>query len=166
VQNNKEKGKIEVVRISKSDASSFMRQYHYLETVPGGSRSFALLRDGEVVAVICIQLHESMIEMTRFMLLNNEKNFASQSLAVFLKFVKENFKVKCMITYADPNIGHTGTIYKAVGGKCMGQGRDTIGFVVGDRVISGRNLSYAMVGKEKGAIPIRLKGKLKFMFSW
>lgn len=165
MQDTKEKKEMRCcIRILRSDAKEYLKQFHYLETVPGGSKSFALIEGGEVRGIVCTLQHGEEIELTRFMLLDNKKNEASRWLAFFLKFLKEITVAERVITFADPNVGHTGSIYRAVGGRLVSEGRDTIGFKVGDKIFSGRNMSYALCGKESRVIPVRLKGKLKFEF--
>jgi hypothetical protein len=169
MQDKKEKREINFIRISRSDAGDYLKQFHYLETVPGGNRSFLILSYGVELGVVCVSpiLQEGInrvTEITRFVLFRNEKNLASMVLSRFIRVLFEE-GVTNIVSYADPNVGHSGGIYKAAGAVYLGKGKDMVGFEVNGRVFSGRNLSFALLGKENDLKPIRLSGKHKYMFS-
>jgi hypothetical protein len=96
------------------------------------------------------------------MVVDNRPNNASRLLAVLIRHVKDDYSA--IISYSDEVVGHKGTIYTALGAIDLGKGKDTVGFKMADgRIISGRNASYALLGKEEEAKVIRIPGKHKFL---
>lgn len=163
MQNTKEKSK--VVRIPKGEANEILNEYHYLGKV-GHGVSYAVLLDGQIKAAAVFSNARSIgeykiCELSRFVLTENKKNYASKFLSAILKELTGVYDA--VITYADANVGHKGTIYSALGALYLGQGKDSVGFMVGDKLYSGRNVSYSLLGKEDGAKAVRIKGKHKFL---
>jgi len=163
MQNNKEK--TEIVRISKGEANDILLQYHYLGKV-GSGISYAVLLGGEIESVAVFSNTKTvqgvrMCELSRFVLVKNEKNLASKYLAAIFSHIKGDYDA--IISYSDEVVGHTGVIYKAIGAVDLGKGKDVVGFELDGRIISGRNVSYALVGKEDKVKPVRIPGKHKFL---
>jgi hypothetical protein len=161
MQNNKKKE--EVLRISRSESNDFLKQYHYLSAVSSG-KSYGYFIDGELSGLAVFSEKKidkfSIGELLRFMVIDNYPNNSSKVLAAILR----NMTFDAVISYTDEEHGHKGTIYSAIGAIDLGTSGDTVGFRLEDgRVISGRNASYALLGKEDKVTPVRIKGKRKFL---
>ncbi len=62
-----------------------------------------------------------IIELRRLALLNEApKNSESFFIAKTLRWLKQNTRIKLVLSYADPNYGHQGIIYKATHFKYVG----------------------------------------------
>ena len=67
-------------------------------------------------------LDQSSLELRRFCMIDDTpRNSESYFLSRCLKWLARNTDVKQVITFADPNAGHTGTIYKASNFKYDGE---------------------------------------------
>jgi hypothetical protein len=163
MQNKQEK--TEVIRISKGEANDVLKQYHYLGPV-GTGISYALLINSDIKAVAVFSNNKiiggyKVCELTRYVLTENKKNYGSRFLSEILKKIIGVYDA--VISYADANVGHKGTIYSAIGAVYLGQGKESVGFMVNGKLYSGRNISYSLLGKESLAKPTRIAGKHKFL---
>lgn len=100
--------------------------FHYSKTVPQVKVGFAVFEDGEWCGVICYGggannhigspygLQQGQIlELVR-VALNGKQKSTSQCLAVSIKLLKKMMpQVKMLVSYADTEQGHIGTIYQA-----------------------------------------------------
>lgn len=65
---------------------------------------------------------EDVIELRRLALIDDtKKNAESYFIAKTIKWLKKNTDIKRIVSYADCNQGHVGTIYKASNFKLIGQ---------------------------------------------
>ena len=130
-----------VEHISFSDTvRSFLRKWHYSEYVNIQAKEvFGLFRDGaflpELVGV-CIytrpagptaaqkyypQDPDKCLELRRLCLIDDTpKNAESFFVSRTLKWLRKNTEWKFVVSYADPEQGHTGVIYQAANFKYEG----------------------------------------------
>ena len=118
-----------------SEFKPLLLEYHYLSQKSKGFRSgvnVGLYQAGElvgcaiftnfpvpelVVGLFRLQRHEQqgMYELSRFCLFPNEEhNLASWFLARAIKFLRANYAVRALLSYADTEY-HLGTLYQAYG---------------------------------------------------
>jgi len=109
---------------------SFLERHHYIKSLPRGcSKVFCLWLDKTLVGVaaygypvgrMATNKYSIDLELKRFCLEPNcIKNTASWFISRTLKILKkENYKG--VITYADTEQGHTGSIYKASNFEILG----------------------------------------------
>ena len=65
---------------------------------------------------------EDVIELRRLCLVDDTpKNAESFFIGKTLRWLKQNTSVKTIVSYADPNYGHQGIIYKATNFELIGQ---------------------------------------------
>lgn len=154
-----------VKRISGTEAKDFLQSYHYLETMPVGCISYGKIEGGVLRGVAVFKEKEGVGELVRFCLDDDaKKNDASQFLAKCLTIVD----MVEVVTFADASVGHTGGIYKAVGGKYCGMSEDTVGFEINGKVYSGRNVDRSLkrIVVDGQLVKVRLlKGKHKFILT-
>ena len=123
----------------------FVEKNHYSHSINGVkiSQCFKIMFKTEIVGgIIYGQLsttawkkfsknEKEVLELRRLVLLDKcGKNCESKSIAISLRWIKNNLKnIKTVVSYADPNFGHTGTIYKASNFKYLGISSSDIGFL-------------------------------------
>lgn len=57
---------------------------------------------------------KDVLELRRLVLLDDVgHNAESKTIGWCLRWLKKNTLVQCVVSYADPNVGHAGTIYRA-----------------------------------------------------
>jgi len=117
-----------------NDYEKFVKRFHYTKTVARGcNRIFLLKIDGKKAGVAMYghpvgtnvkkKYGNSTIELKRFCLSNGcIKNTASWFIAKTIKLLPKGHKI---ISYADQNQGHEGTIYKASNFKYLGETKRT-----------------------------------------
>lgn len=118
--------------------SDFVKNNHYSKSLARGCDKVFVLYDnigikgiamfGVPVGRNCEKVYAGgagkLIELKRFVLAPNaEKNLASYFMAKCIKYIKSNYKIHSILSYADPNFGHIGTIYKASNFKYFGTQR-------------------------------------------
>ncbi len=115
--------------ISSQQAEEFLLSYHYQGSGRSGTTTIGAFNNGNLIAV-CVFTSISRMEMAEKQSLSYDvirelsrfcihpsyqtKNFATWFLAKSRKLLCKNEpKIKLLISFADPNFGHNGTIYKA-----------------------------------------------------
>ena len=115
---------MEVIRIEKSIANTWISNKHYRKTLGIFWEGFALVENGMITGIICygqpsppIQKHAfldrdfRLYELTRLVIQSESKNAASFLIANSLKMLKNN---PCaVISYADGAMNHCGIVYQA-----------------------------------------------------
>jgi hypothetical protein len=102
-----------------------------------------------------------VLELNRFVLLDNKKNQASRYLAAVLQLVCADI----VVSFADETVGHFGVIYQACSAFYLGKSVGAAGIKIDDKTYSGRNLGYILsryIGKD--ATIVSLSGKHKYIF--
>lgn len=115
---------LHVESCSYKEAELFLSVFHYIGTAPRGNSSWYSLRCGRsILGVIGIgrgaNKHLSnktpSMELTRMAIVDwAPKNAGSYFLSKVVKQFKRDFPaIKRLVSFADPNVGHTGGIYRA-----------------------------------------------------
>lgn len=114
-----------VREITRAETEPFVIGIHYAKRWPSISWSFGLFDDHKLVGVctygtpasaplkrgICgEELKDSVIELNRLCLLDNKKNEASYLVSASLRLLP---KGKVVVSFADTEQGHKGTVYQA-----------------------------------------------------
>lgn len=115
---------------------------------------------GKLVSMTAgIKYGEGSIELRKLCLIDDTpKNTESFFIGKTLKYMKRNTNYNKVISYADPNVGHEGTIYKATNFKYIGHG-DYMGKVLlfNDRVYHFRQVYQKKKGiYTKNALMLQL----------
>lgn len=119
----------EVRLVERSDIRDFIEENHYSHNINGlhSQYCFALLDDEEIVGAMIYgtlgmanawrkygKSKEEVIELRRLVLIDDTpRNSESYFIGKTLRWLKKNSPVKTVVSYADPNYGHSGIIYKA-----------------------------------------------------
>ena len=107
----------------------FVKNWHYSRSINGVSTKycFQLLYKKKVIGAMIYGLcgmpavwkcyvhkKDDLLELRRLCCIDaTPKNTESRFIGLTLKWIKKNTTVKKIISYADPEQGHKGTIYKA-----------------------------------------------------
>lgn len=151
---------------NKLTAQNALSRWHYLGDKGFLSTyNFGVFFSGELVGIICYGIpnapsikgiydqtsQNDYLELTRLALSPDcPKNSASRVIAISLKLLaKMNPEIKGIITYADTEQGHVGTIYKASNFKYLGlTAQKTDLFVDGIKVGKVKGKKYSEMGGE------------------
>jgi hypothetical protein len=147
-----DKTKISIRRISNDVARDMIRKYHYTKNLNGCKYALGVYYktstngffdiDEELVGVIVyahpvsnktvdsicgpsILKNDEVLELVRLYVkdLPNDKNIESFVIGQSFEWLRANDpKVKVLISYADPEVGHTGRIYRATNWLYQGCG--------------------------------------------
>ncbi len=140
-------------------AKKLIEKHHYLHSIPGGTKlTFGALTSGKLLGAITFgvgphnayKLVEGAVQsdcltLTRLWLSDElPANSESRIIAICLRALRKNTQVKFIVSYADPTLGHVGTIYQASGWTYTGLSGAMPMFDLGDgRVRHSRSLSHS-----------------------
>jgi len=114
-----------ILKVMTRSQVNFMIQRHYLKKWPGVTvLIFGFERFGELLGVVVYALppretskryNAETWELARLWIDDAvPKNAETWLIAQSVKYIRSFYpKVKCLVSYADPSVGHAGTIYKA-----------------------------------------------------
>jgi len=120
---------LEVKPCERSHIKSFLEKHHYSHNINGvkSSYCFSVEHEGRLMGAVLFgqmsttawkrfgESESEVIELRRLVLLDCcPKNSESRVISQCLRWIKKNAKhIKVVVSYADPNYGHTGVVYKA-----------------------------------------------------
>lgn len=150
---------------SRAEIKDFVELNHYSHNINGLkiTKCFKIMRDSELVGA-CIfgelsttawkkygDSEKDVLELRR-LVLKDECVFNSESwfISKCLKWLKKNTEYKVVVSYADPNYGHSGIIYKASNFEYLG--RTATDIVLEDTTTGKIYHSRAMRTKYKGKL--------------
>lgn len=139
-----------------ADVRAFIEQNHCLKSVSGVTSQycFKVMLNGQMVGAAIFGLPGmretiekyseqgkfNLVELRRFCMVDDTpRNAESKSIAVMLRIIKK-YCVQRVLSYADPNFGHVGTIYKALGFGLFGQTSVNSVVLYRNRSVKRRNL--------------------------
>ena len=123
--NNIEVNDYLITKIPYEDTKDYILNIHYAKRMPSITYAFGLYEKGVLVGVVCYgspasqslckgiagQEHRSdVLELNRLVLKNNKKNEASILVSASFKLLP---KPKIIVSYADSEQNHLGTVYQA-----------------------------------------------------
>lgn len=123
--NNIEVNDYFITKIPYEDTKDYILNIHYAKRMPSITYAFGLYEKGLLVGVVCYgslasqslckgiagQEHRSdVLELNRLVLKNNKKNEASILVSASFKLLP---KPKIIVSYADSEQNHLGTVYQA-----------------------------------------------------
>lgn len=155
--------------------------YHYSKSVPVNPFAFNVFNDlGEWCGCILYSLganpnlgkpyglyNGQVIELTR-MALNGKQESTSKALALSIKLLKKYLPlVKMIISFADANQNHIGTIYQATNWYYTGKGKSTPEYYLNGRWIHQRqlgSLGYKVTWAGKNLKTRQCLDKYRYLF--
>lgn len=140
-------------------ARKLVERYHYLHSMPGGTKlAFGAILGGRLLGTIIFgagpanayrlvagTTPDDCLTLSRLWLSDElPANSESRIMGISIRAIKKNTGVKFLVTYADPSQGHVGTIYQATGWTYTGLSEAMPMFDLGDgRIRHSRSLSHA-----------------------
>lgn len=119
----------DVVPCSRSDIREFIETHHYSKNINGciSDYCFKLMRNDEMIGAMFYgklamagqykrfsDNIDDVIELRRLVCIDDTpRNTESYFIGKTLRWLKKNTKIKIVVSYADQEYGHVGTIYKA-----------------------------------------------------
>jgi len=133
------------------EVREWMIKNHYLHREPRAKYAFGLFTNGGEMVGACsygmppIALNKKfapfpIYDLNRVALVKHEeKNLVSWFVSQTLKIFPDIPAI--IISFADPNVGHAGTIYQAMGFAYTGTGRKTEKYIVNGEAVPARTIS-------------------------
>jgi len=129
--------KLQVSECPISDIRDFVQRHHYSKSVKGitPTQCFRVDHEGVLVGAAIFGIPAmreairkysedgkvKMVELRRLCFVDEApRNSESMTLARMFRHLKKS-DVQRILSYSDPNYGHVGTIYKAIGFRLLGQ---------------------------------------------
>ena len=169
-----------VCYVGQSITRKFLMKYHYLKSLPPGTICYGLFVDKELCGVAAFGLPTSVaaaksiygkyfnkvFELRRFALKpGTGKNTASFFLSRALKLLnKRKPNLWAVLSYADPNVGHFGTIYQACNFFYIGETKSSIVAVLNGNRICERSIKNLPVEKLSKAVVKVERGKYRYIY--
>ena len=118
-------------------ARAILTQHHYLHSYPGGwSLPLVDSEHGGVAVFVIPRQHVCnllfgrnvrLLELSRLWSPDGlEPNYLSAFLARCIRGIRETRAADALVSYADPEVGHTGTIYQATNWAYMGRTKPSV----------------------------------------
>jgi len=118
-----------IQELTSAQAKPFVAEWHYSKTLPGSKHIFGLMRGAELIGVAAYgepamrhqaKCYECDLELRRLCLIDNTpRNAESRFIGLTLKELKKKGYL-AVLSLADPEHSHQGTIYKASNFECLG----------------------------------------------
>lgn len=121
----------------RDEVKDFIEKWHYSKSINGLRSDYCFkLMDGEIIIGGMIyggmamanqwkkygNSDKEVIELRRLVLVDDTKrNAESYFIGRTLRWLKQHTNIKIVVSYADPEYGHSGVIYKASNFKLVGQ---------------------------------------------
>jgi hypothetical protein len=156
---------LKVVPIERRELKDFIEKWHYSKSINGlmVSYCFGLFSENQMIGAAIVgrlamanqwkrfsEKEEDVLEIRRLCCIDETpKNTESYFISKIIKWLKQNTDVKILVSYADAEYGHLGTIYKA-------SNFEYLGFKKGAKVIIWKNKHY-----HDKSIRTKYKGQLK-----
>jgi len=168
--------KVYLKEIPRKLHNDLCKKYHYLSVShKGGIKVYGLFNGSEIIGSCLItnpirQGNEGFVEISRFILIHNQRNLASKFLSLIIKDLKKENKWKGVQSFSDPS-RHLGTIYKASNFKETGYGSKTYNYngihkkTIYERARS-MGLSEHRYAEIFGLERIKESKKVKFIFTF
>lgn len=154
-----------VSRCSIQDIKDFVEQWHYSKNTNGlhSKYCFKLEYEGTLIGAMIFgelgmanvwkkyaETKDEIVELNRLCCIDlTPKNTESYFIGKCIRWIKQNTNIKKIISYADEEYGHSGTIYRATNFEYLG------------KTAKGRVIIYQGKRYHDKTIRTRYKGELK-----
>ena len=160
------------------EVRKFIEKYHYSHNINGlkVTQCFKAMFEGELVGAMLFgqmsttawkkfsDREEKVLELRRLVMLDKAgRNSESRFIGYALMWIRKNKPyIKVIVSYADPNFGHLGTIYRASNFKYLGVSGKDVGYydIESGKTYHSRALRTKYKGKYKPFV-LRLREKNK-----
>jgi len=167
---------VRLKEVPRSQIQDLFKKHHYLGASHKGSFfNLGLFTEEELIGCALItnpvrQGSEGYLEISRFLLLSNNKNLGSKFLSLIIQFIKTNYSCKGVQSFSDDSV-HSGTIYKAANFKLQDRKFKTYNYDgIHKKTIYQRALMYEMseheYAKEFGLARVPESPKSKYTYNF
>lgn len=120
----------------RKEVKDFIEKHHYSKNINGvkSNYCFKLLQNGKIVGAMLYgtlgmanawkkygEKEEDILELRRLVLIDDTpRNAESFFIGHTVRWLKAHTDVKTIVSYADPNYGHSGVIYRATNFQHVG----------------------------------------------
>ena len=163
----------------RDDAKSVICANHYAHSVSSGKSYYFSV--GEALVCYSIPANRNIAgfllgrsdwpvwELSRLWAPDgHERNLLTQAISLSAHALREREPVTALVSYADPNVGHEGVVYRAASWVYLGQCEESRYYRLGDQVVSRRKFHSGSCGLKKAEIlalgyeQLKLPGKHRF----
>lgn len=165
---------------AKWEAIRIIEQHHYTHSVPSGKSHYMRFRDAIIVwsippnnniANFVLGWKGIVWELSRLWAPDgHDKNLLTQAISHGVKRLVEIEQPDAVVSYADPNVGHLGGVYRAASWISHGQSEETRAYrspdgnIIARRAFhSGKNFLRKRDIENLGYVELRLPGKHRFV---
>src|SRR3990167_7956899 len=157
--------KYEVKLCEIKEVREFIEKWHYSHSINGliSDYCFKLMDEDKLIGGIIYgrmamanqwkkygEVEKDVIELRRLVLVDDTKrNAESYFIGRSLRWLRQNTDIKIVVSYADPEYGHSGVVYRASNFKLIGQSS------------KGKVIIYKGKKYHDKTIRTKYKGKLK-----
>ena len=150
---------LRVESIATRVARSIVERFHYLHSMPGGTKlAFGVMVGRSLMGVVTVGVgpmnahrlvngldRNDMATLTRLWLSDDlPTNSESRVIGVVVRALRKHTSLRALISYADPSHGHVGTIYQAAGWLYTGTCQATSLIDIGDgKLHHSRSIGHA-----------------------
>lgn len=161
-------------------AVSILVANHYTHSVPSGKSYYVGFENAIVVwsipanknvARFILKGEGSVWELSRLWAPDgHRRNLLTEAISFAVGILRQHEKVDALVSYADPNVGHEGGVYRAASWTFSGQCeesrayRSASGEIVSRRAFHSGKVSLRKAEIEsKGFVQLKLPGKYRFV---
>lgn len=169
-----------LVGMARMKAISIICENHYTGTVPSGKSYYVAYGPAYVVwsipankniARFVLGWEGKVWELSRLWAPDgHERNLLTQAISAAVELIREVEKPDALVSYADPNAGHTGGIYRAASWIYHGKSEEVRTYIGDDgKAVARRAFHSGKTGMKKAEIEalgfreVRLPGKERFV---
>ncbi len=171
---------------SREEAKTAINAWHYSKSTPKNTKHyFGVWEDGEFVGVVLFSAGANRymakqygvtgaLELIRVALKPGHKTHVSRVVTIAIKLLKKQVpSLRLLVSYADPDEGHDGGIYRAMGWQYHGQQRHQAYFQINGKVVHKRSVCIrvgsSVLSKVREVFPdakfVRKPGKHKYVLA-
>jgi hypothetical protein len=173
-------GAIVLVGLERQAAATTIREQHYTASVPSGKSVY--VRFGPAIVIWSIPANKNIgrflfgqdakvWELSRLWAPDgHERNLLTRAISAAVHVINQLERPVALVSYADPNAGHHGGVYRAASWLYHGQSaesrayRDSCGRIVARRKFHSGNRGLRKAEIEaRGFIELKLPGKHRFV---
>jgi hypothetical protein len=171
---------VELTGADREDAAAVIRAHHYTRSVPSGKSHY--LRFGEALVVWSIPANKNIArfvlgwsgnvwELSRLWAPDgHEKNLLTRTISAAVAVIRRLEKPDALVSYADPNAGHKGGVYRAASWFYHGKSEESRTYRGPDgKTVARRAFHSGKKGMKKaeiealGFVELKLPGKERFV---
>jgi hypothetical protein len=172
---------------SREEAKGAIHNWHYSKSTPKStSYYFGVWEDGEFAGAVLFSAGANRymakqygvvgqaLELVRVALKPGHKNHVSRVVAIVIRLLRKELpELRLLVSYADPDEGHTGGIYRAMGWDYHGQQKYQSYFEINGKVVHKRSVlnrvGSSVLSEVRKVFPdarfVRKPGKHKFVLA-